>query len=268
MKSVLFFALGLVLAVPALPCKGDDATAGAPHGPVDYQGNLAKIPATDPPATDAPQLLAAIKGVHPRLLYTAAEIDALKLAIPTNPILKRCLDDNLLWIKRFKGVPQSQVDAMVRDDTATLATAMENYAALGLVYSLNHDPAVKRMIVDLLTRMIAEPYWADTQELDSIWERRTTCSWSPCCSTRSTRISIPLSAPRWPTRCSSTHAGSTISDTGNWRLVWRNIGSKTPSRITAGTATRASSARCSPLMANRDAIPITSWNRPARKWTS
>jgi hypothetical protein len=130
------------------------------------QQNLDRIPATDPPATDAPQLLAAVAGQHPRLLYSQADIDALKARIAADPILKKTYDDNLALVKRMKA-PVENPPAIVLDDTASLSTAMERYAALAYFYSMDHDPAVKKTIVDILTVMLNQPYWADTAELDS-----------------------------------------------------------------------------------------------------
>jgi len=131
--------------------------------------NLDLVPATDPDAPDAPKLLAAVKGQHPRLLYTQAEIDALKARIPTDPILKATYDANLASLKRF-GVPKYDAEhppGMVLDDTSALSTAMERYAALAYYYSLTKDPDFKKDIIDVLTMLLDQPYWADTAELDS-----------------------------------------------------------------------------------------------------
>lgn len=133
---------------------------------VDYKGNLAKIPATDPAATEAPQLLPAIKGQHPRLLFTKAEIDQLRTRIPQDPILKKAYDDLSAWSKRVKIAPEAK-PAVVTNDTSALVQSGQNNPGLVYAYALDRDPNVKQAILDLLNMMLQQPYWADTAELDS-----------------------------------------------------------------------------------------------------
>lgn len=131
--------------------------------------NLDLVPATDPAATDAPKLLPAVKGQHPRLLYTQDEIATLKTRIPGDPILKAAYDQNLAIFKRFKFSPPApdKPPAIVLDDTSALSSSMERYAGLAYFYSLDKDPATKQNIIDILTMMKDQPYWNDSAELDS-----------------------------------------------------------------------------------------------------
>jgi hypothetical protein len=155
--------LAAALAFVAVPALADRVTP-------DYaKQNLDLIPATDPDAPDAPKLLSAVKGQHPRLLYTQGDIDALKQRIATDPILKATYDQNLALYKRFAlpaHTPEHPL-SLVYDDTSALSVSMERYAGLAYFYSLDKDPKIKQDIIDILTMMLNEPYWADTAELDS-----------------------------------------------------------------------------------------------------
>lgn len=130
--------------------------------------NLDLIPPTDPPAPDAPKLVAAVQGVHPRLLFTQADIDTLKQRIASDPVLKATYDQNKALFARFKlqmpkdGSPPD----IVLNDTPALSVSMERYGGLAYFYALDKDPKIKQDILDILNMMMNQPYWADTAELD------------------------------------------------------------------------------------------------------
>ncbi len=159
-----FRPLCVASAVLSLASWGFAAPATKPA--VDYAGNLAKVPAADPAPTAAPTIAPAVAGQHPRLLFTAADIETLKKQTETDPVLKRAAGDLLTWAKRMK--PVTEVHPMIiRDDTAALSTSTGSWAGLSYAYALSKDPKIKDAIVSILQMMIAEPYWADGAELDS-----------------------------------------------------------------------------------------------------
>lgn len=134
---------------------------------VDYKANLAKVPAKDPaPEGTPPQIVPAMRGQHPRLMFTTAEIDAMRKASETDPVLKRARADVGGWARRFK-LPKEDPPAIVTNDTQALATACERYAGLAYAYALDKDPNAKQAILDILNMMLDQPYWADAPELDS-----------------------------------------------------------------------------------------------------
>ena len=135
---------------------------------VDYEGNLKRIPATDPSvdARDAVSLLPAARGVHPRLLFTAADIERLKAQIPKDPVLKKSAENTLTWARRFKLSP-AQAASVVTSDTPALSVANGSWPMLAYGWALERDPAMLKGIVDTLEFMLSLPYWGDTAELDS-----------------------------------------------------------------------------------------------------
>ncbi|CAN5760146.1 hypothetical protein BH09VER1_BH09VER1_13100 [soil metagenome] len=141
------------------------AAEGEKPAHVKYAEDLAKIPPKDPPATHPPQIVAALRGQHPRLLFTTAEIDELKKRIAGDPLLKKAADQLDTWAKRFKA-PKDNPPAIVLGDTAALAAGTGQYASLAYAYALDPDPAIRQAIIDVLTIMLAQPYWADAIELD------------------------------------------------------------------------------------------------------
>ncbi|XHR28890.1 MAG: hypothetical protein ACFUZC_23620 [Chthoniobacteraceae bacterium] len=158
MKPLFRFFLPLLM-IPALGC-------AEPLSEATIQANLAKIPASDPAPAGVPPLVEAIKGQHPRLLFTAGEIAALKARIPSDPILKKAYEDNTAWAKKFTLAKAYNPKAILGDDTAAL-TMFKAWPALAYSYALDRDPGVKQAIVDILQMMLAEPHWANTPELDS-----------------------------------------------------------------------------------------------------
>ncbi|NLX59808.1 MAG: hypothetical protein GXY74_12045 [Phycisphaerae bacterium] len=156
-----------VAAVAAVSLWALAATAWAadPAPAVDYEANLAKVPAKDPPAA-RPSVVKAMAGRHPRLWFTADEAAAVKSRAADDPILKQACDDVTSAAKRFKLRVEAK-PAIVMGDTAALVTSAGQYPGLAMAYLLDRDPAVKQSIVDILTMMLDQPYWADTAELDS-----------------------------------------------------------------------------------------------------
>lgn len=137
-----------------------------PLSPAAAKANLDKIPATDPAVTNPPQLVAAMKGVHPRLLFTTEEIAALKQQISSDPMSQKAYEGTVAWAK-IALVPSGPKPPIVTDDTSALVKSYSQAPAMAYAYALDHDPEMKKKIVDTLTEMLNQPYWADTQELDS-----------------------------------------------------------------------------------------------------
>jgi len=138
----------------------------APATPDTIQKDLALVPATDPSASNAPQLLDAIKGVHPRLLFTTQEIAALKAAIPSDPVLQKGYQGTTQWAKMAL-VPTGPNPLIVQDDQSALVKGLAQAPAMAYAYALDKDPAIKKKIVDTLTDMLNAPYWANVPELDT-----------------------------------------------------------------------------------------------------
>lgn len=153
---IVLSSLALLLAVPAVSAAAK----------VDYEGNLSRIPATDPAASSAPELRAELRGKHPRLLFTAAQIPALKANIAASPLLKQVADRVIAESKRFR-VPKENPLAVVMGDTAALSQANGQWPAYAYAYALEPNPQTLETITHILRRMLEQPYWADTAELDS-----------------------------------------------------------------------------------------------------
>lgn len=137
-----------------------------PLGAAQIKANLDKIPATDPSVPNAPQLVAAMKGVHPRLLFTTAEIEALKKSISSDPMLQRAYDGNKQWAN-ISLVPSGPRPPIVSNDTSALVKSYSQAPSMAYAYALDKDPAIKKKIIDTLTEMLNQPYWDDEAELDS-----------------------------------------------------------------------------------------------------
>jgi hypothetical protein len=149
-------AVALALAALVLPARA-----------VDYAKNLAQVPEADPAPTEVPKLLDAVKGQHPRLLFTKAEIEELKKRVASDPILKKAAEDTVAAAKKFKLPDEKPKPGIVLNDTPALATSFDRYAGLAWAYALDRDPAIKDAIVKVLGMMLEQPYWADGNELDS-----------------------------------------------------------------------------------------------------
>jgi hypothetical protein len=154
-----------LIVVVGLTCFSLTAQA-VPVTPQYAAENLAKIPATDPAVSNPPQLLDAVKGVHPRLLFTTEEIAALKAKIPTDLTLQQAYAGTTGWAK-LSLVPSGPKPPIVTDDTAALVKSYSQAPSMAYAYALDHDPAIKQKILDTLNEMLNQPYWADTEELDS-----------------------------------------------------------------------------------------------------
>lgn len=125
---------------------------------------VAKVPDTDPAATNAPTL-AIGKGVHPRLMFTDAEIQALKAQIPTDPNLKKAYDDGVEYCKNFK-VPTGAPDIVTGGDTPAIWKALGQWPILAYIYALDKDPEVKEKIIGVLDMMLNQPYWSPSTPKD------------------------------------------------------------------------------------------------------
>ncbi len=159
MKAPLLFvmvALAFSLFTPS----------AAALSPEAVKANLDKIPATDPAVTNPPQLVEAMKGVHPRLLFTTKEIAALKKQIPTDPLLQKSYEGTMAWA-RISLVPSGPKPPIVKDDGSALVKSYSQAPAMAYAYALDRDPAIKKKIEETLTEMLNQPYWADVPELDS-----------------------------------------------------------------------------------------------------
>jgi hypothetical protein len=160
----------LVSAVAALGVSFTPVFAAPPEPPplsaALVKANLDRIPATDPAVTNPPQLVDAMKGTHPRLLFTTAEIAALKAAIATDPVLQRAYDGNRQWAN-ISLVPSGPRPLIVSNDTSALVKSYSQAPSMAYAYALDHDPAMKKKIVDTLTEMLNLPFWDDGEELDS-----------------------------------------------------------------------------------------------------
>jgi len=154
-SALLISACGLVLLL--LP---NDPLAGLT--PEQAEQALAVLPATDPATPGAPQLVDAVKGVHPRLMFSQAEMDALKAKIGSDPILQKSYEGTTFWAKAVNFPP-----TIFLGDQDALVKCYSEAPALAYAYALDHDPAVKAKIVSTLTLMLNAPYWANTTELDS-----------------------------------------------------------------------------------------------------
>jgi hypothetical protein len=133
---------------------------------VDYEANLAKVPAEDPPATAVPQVVDGMKGRHPRLWFTRDEAAAMKARVADDPILKQAYEDVTTAAKRFKLRVEAK-PAIVTSDTPALVTSVGQYPGLAMAYLLDGEASVRENMVAILKMMLDQPYWADTAELDS-----------------------------------------------------------------------------------------------------
>ena len=164
LKYFLVLLLSLLAILPGMAAPKKKNTG--PMGEGQIEKNLALIPPTDPPATNPPQLLDSVKGKHPRLLFTAAEIDEMKKRIAADPFLKKILDDTVSNIGNMKN-PAASAQSIVSGDTPALASANGRLASAAYVYALTGDQTVKQGIIDLLKAMLDAPHWATVGELDS-----------------------------------------------------------------------------------------------------
>lgn len=153
----LFALLCSMSLLPAAP-KAD--------APVNHEANLAKVPATDPAPLAPLPMRPDLKGQHPRLLFTKAEIEELKKRVAADPLLQKTSERLISWAKRVRP-PKEKPPAIVTGDTPALASSVGNFAGLAYAYALDPDPVIRQNIVDLLTVLLEQPYWADVKELDS-----------------------------------------------------------------------------------------------------
>lgn len=166
----------LLLVVACALFAADQAKpAATPIVPgVHYADNLARIPVADPVATQVPELLAAMRGQHPRLLFTRPEVDELRKRIASDPMLQKTAEATVAWAKRFR-MSKEDPPNIVMSDTPALANSGAKTPALALAYLLDRDPKIKGAIVSMLNAMLAQPYWANAADSTATWEPATTC---------------------------------------------------------------------------------------------
>lgn len=163
-NACLFATLSLALALPAGLVAEDKANKTKPK-PVDYAANLKKVPVSDPTAETRVELVKDVIGVHPRLLFTLKEIEALKESAATDTLLKEAIDDTIATAGQFP--LESGTPAWIKEDTPAIWKSGGTYTGLAYAWHLNKDPAIKAKIIAILTTMLREPHWADTADLDS-----------------------------------------------------------------------------------------------------
>jgi len=129
--------------------------------------SVANVPPTDPAPVNVPPIVAAMKTTHPRLLFTANEIAALKRQIATDPTLGKAYQDAVSLCKGFN-CPKGAPDIITQGDTPAIWKSLGRFPALAYVYALDRDPAVKQKIIDVLQMMLAQPYWSpENKETDN-----------------------------------------------------------------------------------------------------
>ena len=121
---------------------------------------MAQVPATDPATAGAPTLVDAMKGVHPRLLFTAAEAQALKTSIGSDPILQKAYDGNKQWSK-ISQIANGPRPYVITGDEPALVKSYSQAPSMAYDYALDKDPATKQRIIDMLNGMAASDHWAD-----------------------------------------------------------------------------------------------------------
>ncbi|HSI83891.1 MAG TPA: hypothetical protein VK970_08905 [Candidatus Methylacidiphilales bacterium] len=154
-------ALMLSIATSSIHAAGADAPSK-----VDYQGNLSRIPAKDPEVKGAPALLPSVTGKHPRLLFTAEEIEQLKKATQSDPLLKEVYEATAASAKRARPGKERPLPIFLTD-TPALAQSNGSTVSMAYAYAINKDPDTLANIKEWLKVMLEQEYWADTLELDS-----------------------------------------------------------------------------------------------------
>ncbi len=138
----------------------------APLSQAKIKQNLDRIPASDPAPAAVPELLASVRGQHPRVLFTKAEIDKLKKEIAADPFLKKTYEDVSAWSKKFTLAKAWQPKAILTEDTPAIMM-LKSWPGLAYTYAIERDANTKQAILDILQMMLEAPHWADTDELDS-----------------------------------------------------------------------------------------------------
>jgi hypothetical protein len=152
----------------ALPFSAANAAmpTAAPLPAARLDQEMAQVPASDPSTPDAPKLVDAMKGVHPRLLFTQAEIDALKAKVGSDPILQQAYDQVKQWATMTPALTGPRPLVVAGDDM--MGTYYLKAPNLAYTYALEKDPAAKQKIIDTLTTMLNTDHWADANnEVDA-----------------------------------------------------------------------------------------------------
>ena len=132
----------------------------------NYEGNLAKVPAEDPPATVDIPVVQPMRGKHPRLIFTAEEIEKLKPHLESDPILKANWEATRTQATRF-GFRDADDPSIVHSDTPALVTSNGRAPSLIYAWAIEKDPVIEQKIIDVLTMMLNQEHWAHAAELDA-----------------------------------------------------------------------------------------------------
>ena len=159
LASALAGTVSLSTALAAMPVP-------LPQPAARLQQEMAQVPPTDPPASDAPALIDAVKGVHPRLLFTQADIDALKAKAASDPMLQKALDGTKEVAGYTPALTGPRPEVVAGDDRG--GPYYIKAPALAYMYALEKDPAVKEEIITTLNTMLNVDHWADANnEVDA-----------------------------------------------------------------------------------------------------
>lgn len=158
MKHLLATTCLALLSTAAFAApKGDD---------IDYEGNLAFVPATDPAPAGTIKLKPELEGVHPRLIFTKDEIQQLGTHVADNDILRVNWETTLIQGKRQKADTKSPADIFT-NDTPALVSAGGRYPNAAVAYMIEPTEELKQNIVGILEMYLNEPFWNRAKEVDS-----------------------------------------------------------------------------------------------------
>jgi hypothetical protein len=122
------------------------------------------VPEQDPALEGAAaELLPAVRGVHPRLLFGPDELTALR-AKASLPVMKRHWDDLLAYLPSCT-VPENR--AFLTDATDGQRQGLWRMPTLGLHYVLTGDRASLDRAVAFMQMLLALPNWETTSERDA-----------------------------------------------------------------------------------------------------
>ncbi len=142
------------------------AQAAPKGGDIDYEGNLAFVPASDPAPAGTIKLKPDLVGVHPRLVHTKESLLALKQFLPDNDILRVNWEGVLDQGKKQKA-DKSDPPKVVTNDTPALVTAGGRYPTLAYAYTMEPSPELKQQIVEILEMYHEQEFWNRAKEVDS-----------------------------------------------------------------------------------------------------
>jgi len=113
--------LTAVLAAAAALQSASAAPAGSEVTDAYIRENLARVPAHDPPPSGpVPALREALRGRHPRLLFTTNEAAQLKAAALADPLLNPVCESAIAYSRRF-ALSTEDPPPFVLNDTPAIA---------------------------------------------------------------------------------------------------------------------------------------------------